>query len=58
MIKVYYWQAADRIVAVSHGRIIDLLSEDYKYMGIGCYLFTVEKTRSRMPKTLVYLGEL
>lgn len=51
MYRIYYWQAKDKLVAVHFGRMVGIssLSENYFY---------VIKPRSRMPKTLVYLGDL
>lgn len=53
---VYYWQAADRWVFISCGRMINILSEN-KY---GVHYMDVEKCRSRTAnlKTLIYLGDL
>lgn len=57
MTNIYYWQAANRIVAIDCcGRMINILSEG-EY---GVKYFTVERSRSRVAKikTLVYLGAL
>lgn len=53
---VYYWAAADRIVYISHGRMIHVLSAGAD----GVRYFCREKSRSQTAKlkTLVYLGEL
>jgi len=60
-IKIYYWQAADRIVAITRRGMINILSEKPWLSGpwIGRNItFEVERSPSRLPKTLVYLGEL
>lgn len=50
---VYYWQAADRIVCVCQRGMVNIL-----WQGEGGTWFDVEKPPSKLPKTLVYLGEL
>lgn len=62
MIKVYYWQAADRIVAIYSGCIINIFNENYEHpkWKTKSMIFDIEHTRYRVNKmkTLVYLGEL
>ena len=51
--SVFYWKSRDKIVIGNYNRgLIDYLSEDDD-----AFYFSYTHTRSRMPKTLVYLGE-